>query len=72
MNENPNRAQPLHQTALYNSHNGLHKATTFQENAKIPQKNIEAISSEKVSPLGREPHPTQAQQVGTNNNQIAL
>jgi hypothetical protein len=72
MTENPNLSQSFHQSALYNFQNGLHEAITFQENAKTPQKNIEAISSEKVVPLGREPHPTQAQQVGPNNNQISL
>ena len=72
MSENPNLAQSLHQSALYNFQNGLHEAITFQENAKTPQKNIGATSSQKVTPLGTEPHPTQAQQVGRNNKQISL
>jgi hypothetical protein len=73
MSENPNYTQHSHQTALYNDQNGLHRAITFQESAKIPDKNFGATSSQKVTPLGTEPHPTEAQQVGpNNNNQISL
>ena len=71
MSGNPNH---LHQSTLYSNEGSLYLGIKFQESliATTPRKTIETISSEKVAPLGKVPHPTQAQQVGPNNNQISL
>ena len=73
MSENPNH---LHQSTLYSNEGSLYLGIKYQQSLKgliaTPGESIETRSSEKVAPIGREPHPTQAQQVGPNNNQISL
>jgi hypothetical protein len=72
MSGNPNH---LHQSTLYSNEGSLYLGIKFQKSLgnsiATPGESIETRSSEKVAPIGREPHPTQAQRM-ENNNQISL
>ena len=64
-----------HQTALYNNQNGLYNALKFQKESEqniTPSQNFGVTSSQKVTPMGLEPHPAGASQIKNTNSRASI